>query len=77
MEELYQQVGALTAQVEANRRTIADMDKKLDNLHDLVSKKFNTAETVFKVLKVIGIIILSVLTLKFGSIPEYWHQIFK
>lgn len=46
--------------------------EKLDKLEDKVSEKFTTVETVFKVLKFIGLALVAVLTFKFGDIAALW-----
>jgi len=41
-----------------------------------IALKFRTAETVFKTLKVLGLIVVAILTFKFGDIRALWSTFF-
>lgn len=41
-----------------------------------IALKFRTAETVFKTLKVLGLIAIAILTFKFGDIRSLWNTFF-
>ena len=51
--------------------------EKLDKLEDKVSEKFTTVETVFRVFKWLGAVIVAVLTLKFGDVGELIASMFR
>lgn len=77
MESTDEKIGYLRAQSEENKNDLVRIERKVDALSDLVSGKFRTAETVFNVLKFIGVAIVAVLTFKFGDIKEWFNFLFK
>ena len=77
MESTEEKIGYLRAQSEENKNDLIRIERKVDALSDLVSGKFKTAETVFNVLKFIGVAIVAVLTFKFGDIKEWFNFLFR
>jgi len=77
METNEEKIGYLRAQSEENKNDLIRIERKVDALSDLVSGKFRTAETVFNILKFMGVAIVAVLTFKFGDIKEWFNFLFK
>lgn len=71
------QIGYLLRSVEENREDVRRLATKVDTLTRIVENKFNTAETLFKVLRFMGIALIAILTFKFGDIKEWWIYFFK
>lgn len=70
IKEMKEDLRSLRESTEENRQRIS-------NLHDEVTAKFNTAETVFKTLKVVGLVIIAVATFKFGDIKGILTTLFR
>jgi len=71
-----EKIGYLEANVEHIAKRQDDILKRLDRLDYLVESKFHTAEVVFKTLKFLGLVVVAVLSLKFGDIPRLWSHFF-
>lgn len=76
MDSIEQEVGYLKAKVEEIQSDSIRMEQKLDNLSELVAKKFTTAETMFTVVKFLGLAAVALITFKFGDIKELWGYLF-
>lgn len=78
-----QQLGYLTGMVEGLADHIQSISKEGKETREIVltlqkevALKFKTAETVFKTLKFLGLIVIAVLTFKFGDIRALWQTFF-
>ena len=76
METLEEKVGYLIAKVEEHGADLKAAVVKLDALEARVDEKFKTAEATFRVLKVLGLVLVAVLTFKFGDLPGLWGKFF-
>jgi hypothetical protein len=65
---LDEKVGYLIAKIEEQGADLKAAVVKLDALEQRVDEKFKTAEATFRVLKGIGLLVVAVLTFKFGDI---------
>ena len=74
MEE---KVGYLLAKAEESKGDLVRVEQKVDSLTELVSSKFATAETVVKVVRFLGIVVIAIATLQFGDIAKWWAFFFK
>lgn len=74
MNSIDERVGYLIAKVEEQGSDLKAAVKKLDALEERVDQKFKTAEATFRVLKALGLIVVAVLTFKFGDLPGLWNQ---
>jgi len=77
MDSLEEKVGYLTRAVEENKADVKHLTTQMDELTTLVAQKFNTVESVFKVVKFLVLAAGAILTLKLGDIGSLWHQLFK
>ena len=77
MDTLEEKVGYLLAKQEENKSDMVRVEQKVDELTTMVSSKFATAETVFKVLRFLGIVVVALATLQFGDIAKWWAFFFK
>jgi hypothetical protein len=77
MTSMEEKVGYLQAKQEEMKSDLIRVEGKLDSLHELVSTKFVTAETTFKVVRFLGIIVVAIATLQFGDIAKWWTFLFK
>lgn len=77
MHSLDEKVGYLQAKVEEIKSDAIRVEQKLDNLSELVAKKFTTAETVFKIMKFGAVVVVAVVTFQFGDIKEWYNLLFK
>lgn len=75
--DIEQQVGYLVAKIEEQGDDIKKLMGRVDAMDRLLAEKLNTVETVFKVIKFAGIVIVAVLTFKFGDIAKWWTFLFK
>lgn len=73
---LEEKIGYLVAKVEEQGSDLKAAVVKLDALEKRVDQKFQTAETTFRVLKGLGLIVVAVLTFKFGDLPALWKAFF-
>lgn len=71
-----QQIGFLIASVADLQAEQREIRKDLNELAKLVGDKFKTAELTFKILKFIGLVLVAVLTFKFGDISKLWIYFF-
>lgn len=76
MNGLEEKVGYLIAKVEEQGNDLKAAVDKLDKLEQRVEDKFKTAEATFRVLKGIGLIVVAVLTFKFGDVSSLWAKWF-
>jgi hypothetical protein len=77
VDSLEEKVGYLLAKQEEQKSDMVRVEQKVDSLTELVSLKFATAETVFKVIKFLGIVVVAVATLQFGDIAKWFNFLFK
>ena len=77
MDSMEEKVGYLLAKAEESKGDLVRVEQKVDSLTELVSSKFATAETVFKVLRFLGIAIVAIATLQFGDIAKWFNYFFK
>jgi len=77
METMEEKVGYLLAKQEEQKSDLIRVEQKVDSLTEMVSTKFNTAETVFKVIRFMGIVVVALVTLQFGDITKWFHYLFK
>ena len=77
MQTIDEKVGYLMAKAEEQKGDLVRVEQKVDSLTELVSTKFATAETVFKVLRFLGIVVVALATLQFGDIAKWWAFFFK
>jgi hypothetical protein len=77
MKTVEENIGYLLAKQEEQKSDLVRVEQKVDSLTELVSTKFATAETVFKVIKFLGIVVVAVATLQFGDIAKWFNYFFK
>jgi hypothetical protein len=77
MKTVEENIGYLLAKQEEQKSDLVRVEQKVDSLTELVSTKFATAETVFKVIKFLGIVVVAVATLQFGDIAKWFNFLFK
>ena len=77
MQTIDEKVGYLMAKAEEQKGDLVRVEQKVDSLTELVSTKFATAETVFKVVRFLGIVVIAIATLQFGDIAKWWAFLFK
>jgi hypothetical protein len=77
MKTVEENIGYLLAKQEEQKSDLVRVEQKVDSLTEMVSTKFATAETVFKVVKFLGIIVVAVATLQFGDIAKWFNFLFK
>ena len=77
MDTLEEKVGYLLAKQEENKSDMVRVEQKVDSLTEMVSTKFATAETVFKVVRFLGIVVIAIATLQFGDIAKWFNYFFK
>ena len=71
-----QQIGYLISEVKDLRLEQDNLRRKVDNLHELIMDKFKTAELTLRIFKFIGLVVVAVLTFKFGDISKLWSYFF-
>jgi hypothetical protein len=77
MKTVEENIGYLLAKQEEQKSDLVRVEQKVDSLTEMVSTKFATAETVFKVIKFLGIVVVAVATLQFGDIAKWFNFLFK
>jgi hypothetical protein len=77
MKTVEENIGYLLAKQEEQKSDLVRVEQKVDSLTELVSTKFATAETVFKVIKFLGIVVVAIATLQFGDIAKWFNFLFK
>jgi len=77
VDTMEEKVGYLLRSVEENKYDVRSLSTKMDALTSLVEKKFTVAETILKVFKFGGIVVVAIVTLKFGDIATWWAYLFK
>ena len=77
MNTIDEKVGYLMAKAEEQKGDLVRVEQKVDELTTMVSSKFATAETVFKVLRFVGIVVVALATLQFGDIAKWFNYFFK
>lgn len=75
METLEEKVGYLLRAVEENKSDVKHLTMQVDELSQMVAKKFNTAETTLRIIKWFGLAIVAILTFKFGDITSLWQNL--
>ena len=77
------QLGELIGTITAMKTAFVEIKEEMAATKTLVLElqtdvalKFRTAETVFKTLKILGLIIGALLTFKFGDIKTLWSAFF-
>ena len=75
--ELEQQIGYLVAKMEELTADVKTLSSSHEELKERVNDKFKIAETLFKLFKFVGIAVVTVLSFKFGDLPNIWHNFFK
>jgi hypothetical protein len=77
MKTVEENIGYLLAKQEEQKSDLVRVEQKVDSLTEMVSTKFATAETVFKVVRFLGIAVVAIVTLQFGDIAKWWTFLFK
>ena len=77
METLEEKVGYLIAKIEEQGDDLHRVITKVDDLETTVREKLTTVETLFKVFKFLGVIVVAVATFQFGDIAKWWTILFK
>jgi hypothetical protein len=76
MKTVEENIGYLLAKQEEQKSDLVRVEQKVDSLTEMVSTKFATAETVFKVVKFLGIVVVAIVTLQFGDIAKWFNFLF-
>ncbi len=78
-----QQIGELIGTISSMKQDFGEIKDEMAvtraivrELQSEVALKFRTAETVFKTLKVLGLIGIAILTFKLGDIRALWQMLF-
>ena len=81
--EQSRQIGELIGTITAMKGDFEDIKEEMSvtracvrELQSEVALKFRTAETVFKTLKVLGLIAVAILTFKLGDVRALWQMLF-
>ena len=76
MDTIEEKIGYLVAKMEEHGHDLRKVITKVETLEKTVSEKLTTIDTLFKVVKFGGIVIVAVLTFQFGDISRWWHHLF-
>ena len=78
-----QQIGELIGTISSMKQDFGEIKEEMAvtraivrELQSDVALKFRTAETVFKTLKVLGLIAVAILTFKLGDVRALWSMLF-
>lgn len=78
-----QQIGELIGTITSMKTAFVEIKEEMASTRAIVRElqtdvalKFKTAETVFKTLKILGLLVVAVLTFKFGDIKSLWSTFF-
>ena len=81
--EQSRQIGELIGTITAMKQDFVEIREEMSvtracvrELQSEVALKFRTAETVFKTLKVLGLIAVAILTFKLGDVRALWSMLF-
>lgn len=81
--EQSRQIGELIGTIKAMNSDFASIKDEMAvtralvrELQSEIALKFRTAETVFKTLKVLGLIAVAILTFKLGDVKSLWSALF-
>jgi tetrahydromethanopterin S-methyltransferase subunit G len=67
--------GYLIAKVEEISEDFRELKGRFDTLEKRVEEKFTTVETALRIVKYVGLVLLALLTFKFGDIPGLWVKL--